>query len=199
MIKAEIRSANDATIEGYVNAVGRDSRVMRKADGSKFVEQIVPKTFEKAIGAAGNIEVRFNHKKVVGSTGAGTLDLWEDNIGLYARANVADPEIIEKARKKELRGWSFGFVCRDARWEDAGEGLQRRFIDDMELREVSILDKTPAYIATSIEMRDEAKSLLERRAEDEDCEVRELKTPKEDGINTEIYQKQVEILKTGGK
>ena len=130
VLKVEIRAANDATIEGYVNAVGRDSRVMRKADGGKFVEQIVPKTFGAAIGAADNIEVRFNHGEVLGDTAGGSLELFEDNIGLFARAKVTDPLVIEKAKNKELRGWSFGFICKNARWESAGEGLERRLIDD---------------------------------------------------------------------
>ena len=38
-------------------------------------------------------------------------------------------------------------------------------MDELELREVSILDKTPAYIATSIETRDDDEILVEFRAD----------------------------------
>ena len=200
MMKVEIRAANDATIEGYVNAVGRDSRIMRRAGGGKFIEQIVPKTFERALGKAKNVEVRFNHSAALGSTKDGSLELHEDNIGLYARARITDSDVIEKAKKHELRGWSFGFVCSADRWEDAGGGIQRRFIEGMELREVSILDKTPAYIATSIEMRDEDSTYLESRLFDETLEVRDLSgNQPEPTVNFNVYEKEIDLLKIGGR
>ena len=202
MMKVEIRAANDATIEGYVNAVARDSRIMRRAGGGKFIEQIVPKAFERALSKAKNVEVRFNHRAALGSTKDGSLELHEDNIGLYARAKISDETIIEKAKKHELRGWSFGFVCAADRWEDAGDGMQRRFIEDMELREVSILDKTPAYIATSIEMRGEDGAFEERRLYGGDFEVRDL-SPSEpaakDKKNLNVFEKEIELIKSGGK
>ena len=48
-MKVELR--NDSVyIEGYVNAVGRDSRPIRdKTTGKRFVEQIVPGTFKRAL------------------------------------------------------------------------------------------------------------------------------------------------------
>ena len=170
-MKIEIRSANEAVIEGYVNAVGRDSRIMRRKDGKRFVEVVEPGTFQKALGKGGNIEVRLNHGAVLGSTESGSLTLYEDNIGLYAKATISDADTIEKARRKELRGWSFGFVKISDRW-DEGE-VQKRHLEEIELREVSILDKTPAYIATSIEMRDEEGSMLETRFLEDEGEVRE--------------------------
>lgn len=70
----------------------------------------------------------------------GVLSLTEDSIGLKAEATVNDAELAEKARKKELRGWSFGFIKKKDRWE--GENPRRRYLEDLELREVSILDVT---------------------------------------------------------
>ena len=57
-----------------------------------------------------------------------------------------------------LRGWSFGFIERAAKEEDTDytdSGLKRRFVEDMDLKEVSIIDnrKIPCYASTSIEMR----------------------------------------------
>ncbi|MEG1621157.1 MAG: HK97 family phage prohead protease, partial [Oscillospiraceae bacterium] len=108
-MKIEIRSATEAVIKGYVNAVGRDSRFLPSPEG-KYVEQITPKTFENAISKASDIELRFNHQKHLGSTKEGNLTLYEDNIGLYATATITDAETIQKAKNNELRGWSFGFV-----------------------------------------------------------------------------------------
>ena len=56
------------------------------------------------------------------------LTLYEDNIGLRAEAEITDPEVIEKAKNKKLRGWSFGFKERDASEEETKSGLTRRYV-----------------------------------------------------------------------
>lgn len=160
--KIEIR-ADQVILDGYVNAAGRESRVMPSMRG-KFVEVVEPGTFGKALQRNDNVELRFNHGQVLGSTKDGTLKLFEDNIGLRAIATVTDPMVIEKAKNKELRGWSFGFFKNQDRWEDTDKGYQRRFLEDIDLKEVSILDKTPAYIATSIEERGEDETISEINA-----------------------------------
>ncbi|MGQ7189771.1 HK97 family phage prohead protease, partial [Escherichia sp. HC-CC] len=55
----------------------------------------------------------------LGSIENGNLELYEDNIGLRAIATVTDEQVIEKARNKELRGWSFGFVSEKDSWAKA--------------------------------------------------------------------------------
>lgn len=154
-MRIEIR-ADSVLIEGYVNAVARDSRPIRdRKTGKRFVEQIVPGVFERAL-KRNDIDLLLNHDatRVLGSTKT-NLTLTEDSIGLRARAEVTDPEIIQKAREKKLRGWSFGFIERDATEEDLPNGLQRRYVEDLVLKEVSIVDerKLPVYEGTSIETR----------------------------------------------
>lgn len=149
--------------------VGRDSRVLHDKTGP-YVEQIMPGAFKKALAADSKVELRFNHKKILDSE---DLELREDNIGLRAHAVVTDSEVIAAAEQKELRGWSFGFVKQKDHWKTDEEGTRRRFVDELELREVSILDKTPAYIATSIETRDDDEILVEFRADQ----------PLEDGVD----------------
>lgn len=172
-MKIEIR-ANEAIVEGYVNAVARDSRPIPSPRG-KFLEQIIPGTFRRALERDPNVELRLNHDRLLGSTENDNLELYEDNIGLYARATITDEEIIQKAREHRLRGWSFGFQNPAVRWEETASGMSRRYIEDLDLREVSILDdrKTPAYIGTSIELRDEAEVLTEHRYQEEKPEVLE--------------------------
>ena len=92
--------------------------------------------------------------------------MYEDNIGLRAIATVTDEQIIEKARNKELCGWSFGFVSEKDSWEEGESGVQKRSIEELELLEVSILDMTPAYVATSIETRGENTAMIEMRSEE---------------------------------
>ncbi len=164
-MRVELRDGA-ANLEGYVNVVNRSSRVLSKPDGSgKFIEHIVPGAFKKALEKACDVELRFNHDKnrILGSLKQGNLKLREDSIGLRASCTVTDQEVIAKARSGELRGWSFGFVVvKDSRTEGS-DGIERRAVEELELSEVSILDKTPAYFATSIEERNEKAQLIEVR------------------------------------
>ena len=215
-MQIEIRSAEDATISGYVNAVDRRSRIMHLKNGQAYEERVLPGTFRKAIEGGGSILLKFNHGRVIGESGSGSLELREDNIGLFARAHVTDPEIIEKARKKELRGWSFGFVPVKDSWNTENGALWQRSLSEIELREVSILDKTPAYIATSIEMRDgksagagKARATVEYKQSFDEIEIRELaknddspsgdtkntKNEKENNLNFEALKNEIELLK----
>lgn len=161
-MRIEIR-ADSILIEGYVNAVGRDSRPMRdRKTGKRFVEQIVPGVFHRAL-QRNEVQLLLNHEssRKLGSTRT-NLELYEDSIGLHARAEVTDPEVIQKAREKKLRGWSFGFRERDASKEDINDNLERRFVEEMELVEVSIIDerKIPCYEGTSLETRAESEAPL---------------------------------------
>lgn len=165
-MRIEVRN-DKIVVDGYVNAVGRDSRKIPNVKG-KFVEQIVPNTFKRALEATNNVDILLNHDKSrkLGSIQEGNLELFEDSIGLRAIATITDSEVIEKARKKQLRGWSFGFYVDKDRWEDVEEGLQRRFVEGLQLTEVSIVDNTmlPAYVGTSIETRANKEELIETRS-----------------------------------
>lgn len=190
-------------LDGYVNAVGRDSRVLPSPKG-KFIEQIKPKTFQRALERADNVDLLFNHQKnrKLGSTKEGNLELYEDNIGLRAIATVSDDEVIKKAKNGGLRGWSFGFYTNKDSWEEGPDGIQRRYLEDIDLLEVSILDKTPAYIATTIEQRGEEDVLTETRGEDFKAVI-EDNSPEErqkGQIDYSVYEKEIEFIKMkGGK
>lgn len=189
-MKIEIR-ADHVVLDGYVTAAGRDSRILASPRG-RFVEQVEPGTFGKAL-ERGPIELRFNHGRVIGTTADGTLELREDSIGLRATATVTDPEVIQAAREKRLQGWSSGFYALKDRWEDWREGIQRRYLEDIWLKEVSILTKTPAYIATTVEERDGDCAVLEERSvEDAPEEV----PPRADNTMADMKRRR---LKIGGK
>jgi HK97 family phage prohead protease len=164
-MKVEIR--NDSVhLEGYVNVVQRDSRPIPSVRGN-FIEQIEPRAFQRALDKTNNVDLLFNHKedRNLGGTSNGNLTLYEDSIGLRAICDVTDPEVMDKAKKNELRGWSFGFISKEDRWSEDGE-VQRRYVSEMDLLEVSILSVTPAYIATSIESRDGQDTVKENRSFD---------------------------------
>lgn len=193
-VKIESRGADRVKVSGYVNAVGRDSMVLPSPQGN-FVEQVVPGTFEKALRNAGDIELRFNHKQPLGSVQQGNLKLKEDAIGLYAEAEIYDWEIAEKARRGELRGWSFTFVKSKGgdRWEDVSDGLKRRYLEDIDLREVSVLDIPPAYIGTSIEVREQGEAIELR------CGLEEVEVTAIEPSLLSNKHKEIEILKLKGQ
>jgi HK97 family phage prohead protease len=128
-MRIEIRG-NQVLLDGYVNAVGRESRVLPSPRGP-FREQVVPGTFQKALGKAENVDLLFNHdeKRKLGSMKEGNLQLYEDAIGLRAIATVADEEIIQKAKNGQLTGWSFAFSDQKPHWTDSEDGIQRRFLE----------------------------------------------------------------------
>lgn len=154
---------DSVVIDGYVNAVARDSRPMLdRKTGKWFVEQIVPGVFERAL-KHNEVKLLLNHDstRVLGSTET-NLKLREDSIGLRVHTEVKDPEVVQKAREKKIRGWSFGFCERDASEEDMQNGMVRRFVEEMELLEVSIIDerKLPCYEGTGIETRAEGRTVV---------------------------------------
>lgn len=142
-------------IEGYVNAVERLSKPLNDRLG-KFVERIKVGAFKRALERAEDVRILLNHdwSKDLGGIKDGNLELNEDAIGLHARATITDKDIVEQAKRGELRGWSFGFVDRDV---EQGEenGLTVRNVKDLDLYEVSLINRSrvPAYDGTLVAVR----------------------------------------------
>lgn len=158
----EIRVKEDSVeIEGYVNAIERNSKPLMSRVG-QFIERICKGAFKKALKRNDDVHILLNHdwNRDLGSTKKGNLELEEDNIGLKARACITDPEVIKKARNGELVGWSFGFQDREVE-NTIERGMPYRAVKDLDLAEVSILDKrkTPAYDGTLIMARDDSEEL----------------------------------------
>ena len=185
-------------IDGYVNAVGRDSKPMLDDDGEKFVEQITPKAFQRAVEKNDDILCLLNHEpsRKLGSTKDGNIELFEDNIGLRAICEITDSDVIEKAKQNKLRGWSFGFEALKEHEETLANGIKRRFVDEMNLFEVSIIDeqKIPCYEGTSIETRAEKSTKLEYRGEDFTAKVID-NTKQNPKVDYSIYEKELEKIK----
>ena len=162
-MKVEIR-ADKVVLEGYVNATEKASRIMPSPQG-KFREYVNPGVFERALQKNDNVQLKFNHGKVLGDTRDGSIALHEDTIGLYGVAETADPEIREAAESGKLRGWSFAMSVNKDRWEPGADGIQKRYLEDIDLYEVSLLTICPAYIAMSLtEKRDgEEQQVTEQR------------------------------------
>ncbi|WP_236895416.1 HK97 family phage prohead protease [Clostridium beijerinckii] len=194
-MQVEIRS-DHVVVRGYVNACERDSRELPSPKG-KFVEQVRSGVWQRALERTSDVPVLLNHdwSKKLGST-KDNLKLKEDNIGLYAEARIYDSDVIEKAKNNKLVGWSFSFIPQKQSWGKTDTDVERRYLEDIILREVSILDntRTPAYYGTSIEARDNEEVCIEQRFIQDQVEVIPLEEEKrEDDINLKLKLMELEL------
>lgn len=144
-------------IDGYVNAVERLSKPLSDRLG-KFVERVKVGAFKRALERAEDVRILLNHDwaKDLGGLKDGNLELYEDSIGLKARATITDAQTVADAKsgKLKFKGWSFGFTDRDV---ELGEenGLTVRNVKDLDLYEVSLIDRShvPAYDGTLVAVR----------------------------------------------
>ena len=190
-MKVEIRN-DSVTIEGYVNVTHRDSKPLQSESGI-FVEQIESNAFADALTRTDNVDLLFNHQedRKLGSTSLGNLTLEEDAIGLKAVAVITDEEVVKEARAGNLKGWSFGFRTLSQRFENIANSISRRFVEKMELLEVSVLTVTPAYNALSLQVRSE-KEVEQRFNEDEITVKEDEKILK----NTKKINEKVDVIMT---
>ena len=173
----QVRVKGDSVeIEGYVNAIERKSKPLWSRIG-KFVERICKGAFKRAIERNDDIRILLNHnpERDLGGTKDGNLELEEDNIGLHARATITDPDVIKKAKNGDLVGWSFGFSDRDVDQRMDEDGMPLRDVRDLDLYEVSILDRTksPAYEGTLVTVRSDDESVYYGETFEDEINVRE--------------------------
>ena len=147
--------ADAVEVEGYVNAVERLSKPLTDRLG-QFYERICKGAFKRALDRANDVRILLNHdwNRDLGGTADGSLELNEDAIGLHARATITDQDVMAKAKNGDLVGWSFGFTDRKVN-QGEEKGLTLREVQDLNLFEVSLLDKSkiPAYDGTLVSVR----------------------------------------------
>ncbi len=209
----QIRVRDDSVeIEGYVNAVERNSKPLLSRIG-QFIERVCKGAFSKALQRNDDVKLLLNHnpERVLGSTKQGNLELNEDSIGLHARAVIRDQDVVQKARNGDLVGWSFGFYDTPDGVEqgiDEESKLPLRKLRDMDLSEVSILDRTkiPAYDGTLVAVRSDDKAMyfsepMMEQATVETMELRESEQPKqhenveEKRVDYSQYEKMIEDMR----
>lgn len=198
----EIRADGTLHIEGYVNAVERDSRTVICPECGKCVEQIRAGAFGEALRAAKNVDILLNHDKErkLGSTSEGTLSLYEDSIGLRASADIRDADVISEARAGRLRGWSFGFKKLSSEIESRANTVPRRIVTSMALNEVSLIDDryTPCYAGTSIELRADGETdEHELRSNEDEVHFSEVSEDKPE-VHNEWCEPYLRILEAEG-
>lgn len=172
-MKIEVRS-DSVHIEGYVNAVGRDSRRLTDDEGYPYYEQMEPGVFARALQNGKKVDILLDHDRKLGDTENG-LSLNEDSIGLFASFDSGDMEVIDLARAGKLVGWSFGFLPLDTSDVYDSSVGHRSIVKELELREVSIISDAmrPCYAGTSIHTRaDGSEEKVQTRSMDNDAVFR---------------------------
>jgi HK97 family phage prohead protease len=188
-VKIQIR-ADCIEVEGYVNSVERLSKPLMSRMG-QFIERICKGAFKRALKRNDNIRILLNHdwNRDLGGTKDGNLDLCEDAIGLRVRATITDKDVVDKAKRGDLVGWSFGFtdVDVDSHLEN---GVTVRNVKDLDLFEVSLLDRTkiPAYDGTLVTVRSDDERYLHGDALLDEIEVREIEEGTETTEETETEE-----------
>ena len=133
--------------------------------------------FRRALERNSDVGLMFNHTR---SLEHNNMNLIEDSIGLRIDVDVTDAEVVQNAREGKLTGFSFGFRCSSANFEER-DGLPKlRNVTDIDLIEVSILNCTPAYFATELD----ARGLLEKRGEVDEVEIDDTEIKALEQLNT---------------
>ena len=158
-----------------------------------FKEKVRKGAFSQTI-EKDDIRALFNHDPnyVLGRNKAGTLELKEDERGLYVRIIPPDTQaardLITSIERGDINQMSFGFTVEEEKW-DTVEG-----IDVRELRKVKLFDVSPvtfpAYPSTDVGVR-AMESYENYRAE-----VRNKEEMKSRAAEKAAAKRKIESLKT---
>ena len=195
MPKMEIRD-NSLVVDGYVNAVCRDSKpIFDLYLDNFFIEQIKEGTFAESLGRNPDVKMLFNHndERELAKNGV-NMQLHEDAIGLRVHAEIQDAEVVQAAKNGDIQGWSFGFMNPISDWQE-DKPYMRRFIKKLDLVEVSILTVEPAYYATTAEFRSNDKA-MQIRSINEKFEIDEQASSAEETRSDDVEQNEVEGVST---
>lgn len=198
-MKIEVRADETVHIEGYVNATEKKSRPVITPHG-KCLEMVEERAFEEAINRAGNVTVTVDHdsSKTYASTEERTLQLYEDGIGLHADVVISDKSIVETAKQGKIKGWSFGMYNVTDEMEQRADGeLPIRHIKSLDLDHITlVVNKTPCYSATSVEVRADCETEVEERATESKIDLLVQEQEKQKEIDYSNYENRINTLKT---
>ena len=151
--EVRVNLLDDRRIRGHAivfNAVSHDL--------GGFREIIRPEAVDRTLREAEEVFALWNHDngEPIASTHAGNLILTKESRGLAV--NIHPPQSypqyrLEMIENRTVRGMSFGFFVLEQDWSKTyDDGLPLRYVNDMKLREVSIVTR-PAYPQTDVALR----------------------------------------------
>jgi HK97 family phage prohead protease len=122
----------------------------KSADLGGFKEIITETAFRKTLNDGANVYAYYNHDdgKVLGSTASGTLELRNEEDGLYCQLLLGNTsyanDVWDIISRKDCTSLSFGFIPYDV--ENRGN---LRYLRSVRLEEISFCVTKPAYEATN--------------------------------------------------
>ncbi|RGO19718.1 phage major capsid protein [Bacillus cereus] len=143
-------------VSGYVNETGTWSQTLGKK--TKFIEQIMPGAFKRALERAENIDFLYEHdnKKILANTQSGKLLLRENERGLYMEATISKTtwgkDAFQLIKDGIIQKMSFGFRALKDKVIKGTNGIYERVVHELELTEISAV-RNPAYVQSSIQAR----------------------------------------------
>ena len=164
-IASEFKTREDGEakrIEGYFAVFNSNYQI-----APDMTESVAPGAFTDTLG--GDIRALIDHETmyVLGRTTAGTLELREDETGLWGSIliNPNDQDAMNlwhRVERGDVNQCSFGFDILEEETEFLEDGSVHWTIDRVRLYEVSVCT-FPAYAETSVEARREDKAQLIKR------------------------------------
>ena len=156
------RDDENPTIEGYFAVF---NSIYEIAPG--MTESVKPGAFSRTLG--GDIRALTNHDTtlVLGRTKAHTLELREDEHGLWGKISINPKDadamnLYERVKRGDVDQCSFGFEIVNEETDFLDDGSIHWTITDVNLFEVSACT-FPAYSETNISARTEEKDTLRKR------------------------------------
>lgn len=165
--KFETREENDERIiEGYFAVFNSNYEI---APGMS--ESVAPGAFKNTL--SGDIRALVNHDTtlVLGRNTAKTLELSEDERGLWGRIRINPNDsdavnLYERVKRGDVSQCSFGFDILDEETEFREDGGVHWTIKEVKLYEVSCVT-FPAYESTNIDARSKQRDdILKRKTEE---------------------------------
>lgn len=163
-------------VGGYINVTERESEMLYSKRKRKWFKEVMKRgVFQRAIEKAREIPLLFEHnwEKRLATTGDSTLTLKEDNVGLKFEAIIEDRSVYEQVKSGAINSCSFGFRALEEAVEPIDSRLERRFVSDIELLEVSLVSN-PAYVGSLAEVRAYEEETAEEIKEKEEVVEAEI-------------------------
>jgi HK97 family phage prohead protease len=156
----------DRKLSGYAAKFGTEARI------ADFIETISPGAFRDSLRSGQDILALADHNpaSVLARTKSNTLKLSEDSTGLQFELSVPDTsagrDVLALADRGDLGGMSFGFLV--PKGGDSWSG-NRRVLNTVDLREISVVSAWPAYPETTVTARSKTPQLNNARLFLETC------------------------------
>ena len=172
--KFETREENDERIiEGYFAVFNSNYEI-----GPGMSESVAPGAFRNTLSE--DIRALVNHDTtlVLGRNTAKTLELSEDERGLWGRIRINPNDsdavnLYERVKRGDVSQCSFGFDILDEETEFREDGGVHWTIKEVKLYEVSCVT-FPAYESTNIDARSRQRDdILKRRTEEGRIKMKE--------------------------